>query len=158
MLLAQPAAASQSKIAQLARNVETAGQQWPRPDDLAHAARMQREYVSAFGAIDDATALRGETDDEIERTLDDLRAASVDVVTMGQYMRPTKNHLPVERFVTPEQFHQYREMGLAKGFLEVVSGPLVRSSYRAEQVLEHNNVGLDPVIADGIREAASMRC
>ncbi len=105
----------------------------------------------------------GETDDEIERTLDDLRAANVDVVTMGQYMRPTKNHLPVERFVTPEQFNQYREMGLAKGFLEVVAGPLVRSSYRAEQVLEHNNVGLervglDPVIVEGIREASSMRC
>ena len=105
----------------------------------------------------------GETDDEIERTLDDLRAANVDVVTMGQYMRPTRNHLPVERFVTPEQFNQYREIGLAKGFLEVVAGPLVRSSYRAEQVLEHNNVGLeraglDPVIVEGIREASSMRC
>lgn len=66
LLLAQPAAASQSRIAQRARNVETAGQQWPLPDDLAHAARMQREYVSAFGAIDDATALRGETDEEIK--------------------------------------------------------------------------------------------
>ncbi len=102
----------------------------------------------------------GETDAEIDRALDDIRAADVDVVTMGQYMRPTKNHLPVERFVTPEQFHQYREMALAKGFLEVVSGPLVRSSYRAERVLEHNNVGLDEAVLDGIRQSAGagLRC
>ena len=100
----------------------------------------------------------GETDEEIDRALDDIRAADVDVVTMGQYMRPTQNHLPVQRFVTPEQFQQYREMALGKGFLEVVSGPLVRSSYRAEQVLAHNNVGLDAAIADGIRQTASMRC
>jgi len=101
----------------------------------------------------------GETDDEIDRTLDDIRSADVDVVTMGQYMRPTKNHLPVARFVTPEEFQHYREMALAKGFLEVVSGPLVRSSYRAERVLEHNNVGLDEAVLEGIRESAStMRC
>jgi lipoic acid synthetase len=101
----------------------------------------------------------GETDAEIDRTLDDIRAANVDVVTMGQYLRPTKNHLPVQRFVTPEQFHQYREMALEKGFLEVVSGPLVRSSYRAERVLEHNNVGLDGAVLEGIRDSsATMRC
>jgi lipoic acid synthetase len=102
----------------------------------------------------------GETDAEIERTLDDIRAADVDVVTMGQYMRPTQNHLAVERFVTPEQFQQYREMAMAKGFLEVVAGPLVRSSYRAERVLEHNNVGLDMSVVDGIRESAlaGLRC
>lgn len=84
----------------------------------------------------------GETDAEIERTLDDIRAANVDIVTLGQYLRPTANHLPVERFVTPDEFRGYRELALAKGFLEVVAGPLVRSSYRAERVLEHNNVGL----------------
>ncbi len=100
----------------------------------------------------------GETDGEIERTLADIRAADVDVVTMGQYMRPTQNHLPVSRFVTPGQFQQYREMALDMGFLEVVSGPLVRSSYRAERVLEHNNVGLDEAVADGIRRMAALRC
>ena len=101
----------------------------------------------------------GETDGEIDQALDDMRAADVDVVTMGQYMRPTKNHLPVQRFVTPDEFGRYREMALAKGFLEVVSGPLVRSSYRAERVLEHNNVGLDEALG-GIREsaAAALRC
>lgn len=100
----------------------------------------------------------GETDDEIDRTLDDIRSADVDVVTLGQYLRPTPNHLPVQRYVTPEQFRAYREVALAKGFLEVVSGPLVRSSYRAERVAERNNVGLNETIADGIRHTASMRC
>ena len=102
----------------------------------------------------------GETDAEIDEALDDMRAANVDVVTMGQYMRPTKNHLPVERYVTPEEFRRYREMALSKGFMEVVSGPLVRSSYRAERVLEHNNVGLDEAGMDGLRNAAvtAMRC
>jgi lipoyl synthase len=84
----------------------------------------------------------GESSEEILETLQDLRAAQVDIVTLGQYLRPTLNHLPVERFVTPEEFAKYREQGLALGFLEVVSGPLVRSSYRAERALERNNAGL----------------
>jgi lipoic acid synthetase len=85
----------------------------------------------------------GETDQEVLECLDDLRRINVDIVTLGQYLRPTVNHLPVDRYVTPERFQDFREQGLAKGFLEVVSGPLVRSSYRAERVLEKNNVGLD---------------
>lgn len=84
----------------------------------------------------------GETDEEIARTLDELRAIGVDIVTFGQYLRPTPNHLPVERYVAPEEFARYRDWGLQRGFLEVVSGPLVRSSYRADRVFEHNNVGL----------------
>ena len=84
----------------------------------------------------------GETDDEVRECMDDLRSINVDIVTFGQYLRPTANHLPVERYVTPEQFEVFRNEGLAKGFLEVVSGPLVRSSYRAERVLEKNKVGL----------------
>ncbi|MFU8833619.1 MAG: lipoyl synthase, partial [Wenzhouxiangella sp.] len=65
------------------------------------------------------------------------------IVTFGQYLRPTVNHLPVDRFVTPEEFRQLREIGLEKGFMEVVSGPLVRSSYRADRVFEKNNCGLE---------------
>ena len=84
----------------------------------------------------------GETDAEIERTLHDIRDADVDVVTMGQYMRPSPNHLPVQRFVTPQQFATYRQLALDMGFLEAVAGPLVRSSYRAERVLARNNLGL----------------
>ena len=84
----------------------------------------------------------GETDEEIIQTMDDLREVGVDIVTFGQYLRPTASHLPVVRYVPPEDFNRYRELGLAKGFVEVVSGPLVRSSYRAERALEKNNVGL----------------
>ena len=88
----------------------------------------------------------GETDDEIEKTMDDLIANNVDILTLGQYLRPTLNHLPIEKWVTPEEFNYYRDLGLKKGFLEVVSGPMVRSSYRAERVLEKNNAGLDQAI------------
>jgi lipoyl synthase len=85
----------------------------------------------------------GETDEEIAETMADLRAINVDILTLGQYLRPTVNHLAVQRFVTPQEFDRYRESALARGFLECVSGPLVRSSYRAEQALNRNNAGLD---------------
>ncbi|MDE2219150.1 MAG: lipoyl synthase, partial [Gammaproteobacteria bacterium] len=65
-----------------------------------------------------------------------------DILTLGQYLRPTVNHLSVERFVTPADFLRYRAWGLQRGFRECVSGPLVRSSYRAERALAGNNVGL----------------
>ena len=84
----------------------------------------------------------GERDREIMKTMDDLREADVDILTLGQYLRPTANHLAIERYVTPDEFDTYRHEGLDKGFLEVVAGPMVRSSYRAEQVLQKNNVGL----------------
>ncbi len=84
----------------------------------------------------------GETDDEILETMRDLRGAGVDLLTLGQYLRPTVNHLAVERFVTPDEFEQYRQQALGLGFVECVSGPLVRSSYRAEQALARNNAGL----------------
>jgi lipoic acid synthetase len=85
----------------------------------------------------------GENEAEIRETMIDLRAAQVDVLTLGQYLRPTPNHLNVERFVTPLEFDRYRTFALELGFLECVSGPLVRSSYRAEQALARNNAGLD---------------
>lgn len=84
----------------------------------------------------------GETDAEIEEAMLDIRAAGVDIITLGQYLRPTMNHLPIERWVTPQEFAAYRERALQLGFLECVSGPLVRSSYRAERALERNNAGL----------------
>jgi lipoyl synthase len=91
----------------------------------------------------------GESEAEIAQTLDDVRAVGVDIVTLGQYLRPTVNHLPVERFVAPAEFATYRQWALARGFLECVAGPLVRSSYRAEQALNRNNAGLDHPIATG---------
>lgn len=84
----------------------------------------------------------GETRDEVLAAMDDLRAAGTDLLTLGQYLRPTANHLPVREYIHPDQFAAYRDEGLARGFLEVVAGPLVRSSYRAERALEGNNVGL----------------
>ena len=84
----------------------------------------------------------GETDKEIEQTMDELIDNKVDILTIGQYLRPTMNHHPIERWVTPEEFEKYREIGLKKGFLEIVSGPMVRSSYRAERVLQKNNADL----------------
>jgi lipoic acid synthetase len=106
---------------------------------LAHAKRHRAGLLTKSSLM----LGLGETDAEITTTLTDLRAAGVDIVTLGQYLRPTLNHLPVERFVTPGQFDRYREAALARGFLECVSGPLVRSSYRAEQALNRNNAGLD---------------
>ena len=105
---------------------------------LAHAKRHRPDVLTKSSLM----LGLGETDAEIVQALDDLRAAGVDIVTLGQYLRPTRNHLPVARFVTPAEFTQYREAGLARGFREVVSGPMVRSSYRAEQALAGNNVGL----------------
>jgi lipoyl synthase len=84
----------------------------------------------------------GETDEEIIQTMDDLRAQNIDILTLGQYLQPTKNHLPVVRYVTPEKFLEFREIGLQKGFFEVASGPLVRSSYRADRVFKRDNLGL----------------
>lgn len=84
----------------------------------------------------------GESRDEVSQAMDDLRSAGVDLLTLGQYLRPTVNHLPVRQFVHPDDFTAFRQLGLDKGFVEVVAGPLVRSSYRASRALEGNNVGL----------------
>lgn len=106
---------------------------------LAHAKRHRPAVLTKSSLM----LGLGETEAEIHATLEDLRAAGVDIVTLGQYLRPTLNHLPVQRYVTPEEFDRYRADALALGFLECVSGPLVRSSYRAEQALNRNNAGLD---------------
>lgn len=132
-----------------AQNVETVRR-------LTHPVRDPRaSYDQTLSVLEHAKKYRpdvltktslmlglGETDQEVLECMDDLRRINVDIVTLGQYLRPTVNHLSVERYVSPEKFQNFREEGLKKGFLEVVSGPLVRSSYRAERVLEMNNVGL----------------
>lgn len=115
-------------------------------DVLAHAKRHRPEMLTKTSVI----LGLGETEDEIREVLTDLKAHQVDIVTFGQYLRPTKNHLPVDRYVTPEQFATYREWGLDMGFLEVVSGPMVRSSYRAEQALAKNNAGIDSNIIPSV--------
>jgi len=105
---------------------------------LAHAKRHRPGVLTKTSLM----LGLGETDAEILETLDDLRAVGVDLLTLGQYLRPTVNHLPVARFVAPAEFERYRAAALGRGFLECVAGPLVRSSYRAEQALARNNAGL----------------
>jgi lipoic acid synthetase len=105
---------------------------------LAHARRHRSGLLTKTSLM----LGLGETDAEVLATLDDLREAGVDLLTLGQYLRPTVHHLAVERYVTPEEFAAYRAAALERGFLECVAGPLVRSSYRAEQALARNNAGL----------------
>lgn len=145
-----------------AQNVETVKR-------LTHPVRDPRAgYEQTIDVLRDAKTYKasvltktslmlglGETDAEIHQTMVDLRAAGVDILTLGQYLRPTPNHLNVERFVTPGEFDQYRERALALGFLECVSGPLVRSSYRAEQALARNNAGLNNSALKGAAPAKS---
>jgi lipoate synthase len=142
---------SEYHVMRHAQNLETVERLTAKVRD-ARAGYRQTLDVLAFAKRHRADVLTksslmlglGETDDEIIASLDDLKQAGVDIVTFGQYLRPTPNHLAVERYVTPEQFELYRRLGLERGFLEVVAGPLVRSSYRADRVFEKNNVGLAP--------------
>jgi len=105
---------------------------------LEHAKRYRPELLTKTSLM----LGLGETEEEILETMDDLRAIGVDILTLGQYLRPTPNHLPVEHYVTPGEFNRYRDIGLEKGFMEVPSGPMVRSSYRADRVFDKNNLGL----------------
>ena len=107
-------------------------------DVLRHAKQHRPEVLTKTSLM----LGLGERNSEIMKTMDDLREVDVDILTLGQYLRPTPYHLAVERYVTPDEFEAYRAEGLERGFVEVVAGPMVRSSYRAEQVLQKNNVGL----------------
>lgn len=80
----------------------------------------------------------GETEEQILSALKELRKVNVDVVTFGQYMRPTKRHMKVTEYVTPEAFEKWRVKALEMGFLYVASGPLVRSSYKAGEAFIEN--------------------
>jgi lipoic acid synthetase len=96
---------------------------------LAHAkARYPDRFVKSSIMVG-----VGETDDEVLETMRDLRSAGVDILTLGQYLRPTPKHAPVERYVTPERFDDYAREGREMGFAFVASGPLVRSSYHAAE-------------------------
>ena len=110
---------------------------------LAHARRHRPAVLTKSSLM----LGLGETEAEIGECMDDLRAVGVDILTLGQYLRPTIHHLPVERFVAPGEFMRFRDWALARGFRECVSGPLVRSSYRAEQALAGNNAGLSGAVA-----------
>ena len=123
-----------------AHNLETVRRLSPRVRDkrakydqslsiLAHAKRRAPEHFTKTSIM----LGLGETAEEIECTMDDARSAGVDIFTMGQYLQPSKRHLPVEEFVSPERFAALGRIGRSKGFHQVVSSPLSRSSYHAEQ-------------------------
>ncbi|MFT5969613.1 MAG: lipoic acid synthetase [Flavobacteriales bacterium] len=114
---------------------------------LTRQVRIQAQYdrsLSVLKFLKDSGQKRtksgvmlglGETEAEVLETMRDLRAAEVDIITLGQYLQPTPKHLAVQEFITPEQFDKYKELGLEMGFKYVESGPLVRSSYHAEKHL-----------------------
>lgn len=124
----------------LAHNLETVRRLTPSVRDrratfdqsLAVLDHAKRRGKSKFTKTSLMLGL-GEREDEIEDTMDAARAVGVDIFTMGQYLQPTKRHLDVVEFVTPEKFERLREIGVTKGFRQVVSSPLSRSSYHAEQ-------------------------
>jgi lipoic acid synthetase len=99
----------------------------------------------------------GETDDEVVETMRDLRGVGVDIVTIGQYLRPTPKHTPVDRFVTPERFDDFARQGRAMGFAFVASGPLVRSSYKAAEVFVQSALGPAVVDPELVPAAALVR-
>ena len=115
---------------------------------LTRSVRIQAKYersMEVLAYLKSAGARRtksgimlglGETEEEVFQTLRDLRAVDVDVVTIGQYLQPSKKHLPVSSFITPEQFKVYETFGLELGFRHVESGPLVRSSYKAHKHID----------------------
>jgi lipoic acid synthetase len=131
----------------LGHNVETvprlyplarAGSRYRRSLDLLANARTFGVPVTTKSGI---MLGLGERRHEILEVLKDLRQAGVDIVTLGQYLQPTRENLPVERFYTPEEFNEYRDYACSLGFRHVASGPLVRSSYHAERQSEGDEAG-----------------
>lgn len=119
-------------------NIETVPRLYSqvRPQaDYARSLAVLR-IASEAGAVTKSGIMLGlgESADEVRQVMRDARAAGTRIFTLGQYLQPTRGHLPVERFVTPEEFAAFRAEGLAMGFAAVESGPLVRSSYHAEEV------------------------
>jgi lipoic acid synthetase len=120
-------------------NIETVPRLYKqaRPgSDYAHSLRLLQEFKKLFPHIPTKSGIMlglGETDEEVIQTLKDLRAHEVDMVTLGQYLQPSRHHLPVSRFVTPEQFKIFGDTAKSLGFKNIASGPLVRSSYHADR-------------------------
>lgn len=123
-------------------NMETAARLYPRVRPQANyrqslaVLRFAREYRRDVLTKSGFMVGLGETAGEVEQLLRDLHEQDVDVATIGQYLQPTRRHLPVAEYLTPEQFDRYRDYGLQLGFRMVFSGPLVRSSYMADAVNE----------------------
>ena len=127
-----------------AHNMETVERLTPFVRDRRAKYRQSLDVLEHVKKVGDSltkTSLMlglGETDEEIMQTLEDLRAVDVDVVTFGQYLQPTKKHLAVKEYVTPEKFEELQVKAEAMGFKYVASGPLVRSSYKAGEFFLEN--------------------
>lgn len=121
----------------LNHNIETVSRLFPsiRPQGKYARSIELLDRAKKFGARTKSGLIvgMGETDEEIRQVMRDLRAAQCDILTIGQYLQPSKEHLPVARFYHPDEFVAFKAEGLALGFSHVESGPLVRSSYHAEQ-------------------------
>ncbi len=117
-------------VPRLQRRVRAAASHDTSIGVLLRAGELRPEIPTKSGLI----LGMGERDDEIDQTLQDLRGAGVQLLTLGQYLRPSDEHLPVDRWVTPQEFDAWAERARALGFTEVASGPLVRSSYHAESL------------------------
>ena len=123
-------------------NVETAPSLYRRirpGANFAHSASLLKDAKRLDPAVFTKSGIMvglGETDEEVETLMDDLRAADVDFLTIGQYLQPTRKHAAIDRFVSPERFADYKRIGEAKGFLLVASTPLTRSSYHAGEDFE----------------------
>jgi len=103
--------------------------------DYHHSLKLIQDFGNRYPDIPTKSGLMvglGETNDEIEEVMRDLRAHGCNMLTIGQYLQPSRAHLPVLRYVTPEEFKHFEEIGLAMGFDNVASGPMVRSSYHAD--------------------------
>ena len=130
-----------SKLEVFAQNLETVSRLTKRVRDPRAGYDQTLEVLSYAKqhspSVITKTSLMfglGETEEEILKTFDDIKGTGVDVLTLGQYMRPTVNHLPVEKWYTPEEFEYFKDLAIGMGFLEVASGPMVRSSYRADRI------------------------
>ncbi len=120
-------------VPRLYRKVRSGGIYTRALELLRRAREIEPKVITKTGVI----VGLGETWDELLQVMDDLRSIDVDVLTIGQYLRPSQDHLPVDRFYTPEEFVQLKVEGLARGFKHVESGPLVRSSYHAHEQVPH---------------------
>jgi lipoic acid synthetase len=105
-------------------------------DVLAHAKRVRPATPTKSGLM----LGLGETPEEVLQVMRDLRAHHVDILTLGQYLRPSPKHLPIVRYVPPAEFDEFRRAGEAMGFAHVESGPLVRSSYHAADAPKHRSL------------------
>jgi lipoic acid synthetase len=120
-------------------NIETVPRLYKqaRPgSDYNHSLQLLQEFKKRYSGIPTKSGIMlglGETNEEIEQTLKDLRQHDVDMVTLGQYLQPSKYHMPVSRYVTPEEFKHFSNVAKELGFKNIASGPLVRSSYHADR-------------------------